>query len=285
MKVKEIGIEDKMFPPFLKLISDPPKKLFCIGNIELMHTTCIATVGARKCTEYGKNVALSLGRRLGENGITVVSGLAKGIDTFCHKGTLEVDGSTIAVLGCGIDLCYPSQNQSLKEEICNKGLVISEYPEGFKPMPYTFPRRNRIISGLSVSTVVVEASNKSGSLITAEEAMNQGRNVYAVPGNITSHYSFGSNKLIRDGAMPLVVLDDILTDIGINPKIDDEISNNMGEDERKIYEVIRQCGEMSVEEIHHKTNIKLSVINGIITVLEMKGIIFSSLGKVFIAKF
>lgn len=138
------------------------------------------------------------------------------------------------MLGCGVDLCYPLENSKLKNSICEKGLVISEYPPGTPAQPFMFPRRNRIISGLSKCTVVVEASNKSGSLITAEEAIDQGRGVYAVPGNITSLYSFGTNKLIRDGATPLVVIDDILVDIGIQPKIEDAIYENMGEDEKRV---------------------------------------------------
>lgn len=285
MEVKIIRRGDEAYSKALDLISTAPKELYCIGDVQLLNTVCVAVVGSRKCTGYGKLVAKEIGKRLSENGITVVSGMARGIDTCAHEGTLEAGGKTIAVLGCGVDLCYPSSNENLKKQIEKNGLIISEYPLGCKVRTFHFPQRNRIISGLAVSTIIVEASNKSGSLITAELAMEQGRNVYAVPGNINSHYSFGSNKLIQDGARPLVVIDDIITDLGIVPCFEDEIYANMGEEERIIFDVIKNNGEVTTDYIYHITNIKPSRINGIITILEMKGIIISSFGKVFVAKF
>ena len=285
MDIKKISLNDETYPELLRIIQDPPHEIFCIGDISLLDTICVAVVGSRKCTSYGKNVALNIGEKLAENEITVVSGLARGIDSFSHQGALRGMGKTISVLGCGIDLCYPKENFRLKEEICEKGLVISEYPEGFKAMPYTFPRRNRIISGLSVTTVIVEAGIKSGSLITAEEAINQGRNVYAVPGNIDSIYSFGTNKLLKDGATPLTVIDDIMIDLGIEPKKPKKIYESLGEDEIRVFNVINKGGEVTIDFICYKTNIKPSIVSGIITILEMKGLIFSSLGKIFVAKF
>lgn len=285
MKIERINYGEEGYPYTLYNIQNPPKELYCIGNCSLLHSYGLAVVGSRKCTEYGKTAAISIGRRLGENHVTVISGMARGIDTHAHRGCLEVGGRTIAVLGCGIDMCYPVQNRRLKEEIEATGLVVSEYPPGYPASTYTFPQRNRIISGLSQGVVVVEAGLSSGSLITAELGAGQGKEVWAVPGNITSHYSFGCNKLLRDGARAISVIDDLLNDGGITPSVGEEVYDNMGEDEKKVFDVINSGGEVTVEEIYHKTNIKPSVINGIITILEMKGIIFSSFGKIFIAKF
>ncbi len=285
MKIIKITEKDAQFPDQFRKTSKYPSELYCIGDLNLLQSLCVSTVGSRKCTAYGRNVARKIAGTLAENDITIVSGLARGIDMECHKAALDVGGKTIAVLGCGIDLCYPKENRKLKEEICEKGLVISEYPQGYKAMPYTFPARNRIIAGLSTSTVVIEAGYKSGSLITAEMAIDAGRLVYAVPGNITSPFSLGTNKLLQDGAMPVVVPEDILFDLNKSPKIKDSIILKMGEDERKIFDVLITHGEMSFDDIHSHTDIAVAKLTGIITVLEMKGIIVSSMGKLFVAEF
>ena len=276
---------DRDYPEILLHYKGAPKELYYEGNLELLHTTCVAVVGSRKCTTYGRTVAKSIGKKLGENGVTVVSGMARGIDTQSHRGALEVGGNTIAVLGCGIDICYPPESRELHSEIAAKGLIISEYPPGFQPQPYTFPARNRIISGISESVVIVEAGNRSGSLITAEAAAEQGKRLYAVPGNITSHYSFGTNKLIRESVTPLIFLDDILLDLNISPSLKSEFYDKMGKDERLVFNVVKDCGEVTIDQICKETDISPSKIGGIITVLEMKGAVFSSLGKIFVAKF
>ncbi|MGF6376277.1 DNA processing protein [Clostridiales Family XIII bacterium PM5-7] len=264
------------------------RDLDCIyfrGNLQLLQSRCVAVVGCRDCTTYGKVVAKAIGKKLAENGVTVVSGLAAGIDTASHEGALAAGGNTIAVLGSGTDVYYPPRNKNLQESIGEKGLLVSEYPPETAAKSFHFPQRNRIISGLAESIIVVEAGNRSGALITAECAVEQGKEVYAVPGNITSFQSFGTNKLIRENVKPLILLDDILVDMGIEPYIMEDTFDRLGEEEKKVLNVIQNCGETTIDAIYHKTNIKPSVINGIITVLEMKGIVFSSMGKIFVAKF
>ena len=194
----EIDRDSRLYPELLRQIPNPPKKLFCRGNPELLECRKVAVVGSRRYSLYGKQTALMIGKYFGKTELTVVSGLASGIDTFAHTGVLEAGGSTIAVLGTGLDRNYPVKNKPLQEEITEKGLVISEYENDFSGNQYSFPARNRIISGLSEGVVVVEAGSSSGSLITAQFAGEQGRTVYAVPGNINSQFSIGTNLLIRD---------------------------------------------------------------------------------------
>lgn len=279
--------DDKGFPSNLLEIKNCPEQLYYEGNVELLRAPLIGVVGSRKCTAYGKTVAREIGRRLGESGIGVVSGMAKGIDTEAHMSTLNAGGKTIAVLGCGLDICYPSENRKLYEKIAENGLLISEYPYGFKAKPYTFPLRNRIISGISESIVIVEAGNRSGALITAELAAEQGKNLYAVPGNITSYYSFGTNKLIRENVTPLIMIDDLILDLGIKPNtyINEEFEAKMGEDEKIVYKVLKNSGEMTLDEICFSTKLSVSKISGLLTILEMKGVIFSEMGKFLVAKF
>ncbi|MDR1068355.1 MAG: DNA-processing protein DprA, partial [Clostridiales Family XIII bacterium] len=207
MEVMVIEKGDPRFSARLSQLSDPPERLYCIGDVSLLnHTPAVAIVGARRATSYGKWAAQTIARRLAEQGVCVVSGMAEGADTAAHVGALECGGKTIAVLGCGIDICFPLSNRALKRTIEGSGLVVSEYPPGMPGAKYTFPQRNRIISGLSAAVVVAEAGVTSGSLITAECAADQGREVYAVPGNINRLLSAGANKLIRDGAKPLVLI-------------------------------------------------------------------------------
>ena len=165
--------EDSIFPEFLKNISDAPLALYCAGDISLLNRDCVAVVGARKCSEYGRQVALKIGETLAKNDIVTVSGMAEGIDASAHLGALKVGGKTIAVLGSGVDVCYPRCNKNLYDRIIDEGLIISEYPFGTKPKPFHFPRRNRIISAISKAVTVVEASSGSGSLITAEIAADR----------------------------------------------------------------------------------------------------------------
>ena len=284
----------------LSNISSPVEKIYYRGNPDLLEGPCVAVVGTRGCTAYGIRVAGQLSERLAESGITVISGLAKGIDTVAHRaaidaggstvgvmaGGLDAGGSTVGVMAGGLDICYPASNRRLKEIMEEKHLLISEHPDGFPAQAYCFPMRNRIISALADAVVVVEAGNRSGALITAEYAAEQGKNVYAVPGNITGGASFGCNKLIREGVTPLVILDDVITDMGLIPKTADTAAESgLGEDEKAVLDIVRKNGEVSIEEIVHKTNIKSHLVSGIITVLEMKGLVFFEMGKVLVAKF
>ena len=217
-------------------------------------------------------------------GVCVVSGMVRGIDACAHEGALIINKKTITILGTGPDVCYPAINRNLKEKIAERGLIVTEYPPGHPVRKFNFPRRNRIISGLSKAVIIAEAGLNSGSLITAEMAVSQGRDVYAVPCNINNQYGMGGNLLIRDGAIPLVVLSDIYKYLGLeNPPEEDSLKGITG-DERVIYQCLRNGREWSIDELSGKVKIPPGRLNGIITVMEMKGILHTSLGKIFIAK-
>lgn len=284
MNVIEINIGDRRYPKQLMRIQSPPKKLYCAGDISLLDSRCVCVVGSRKTSEYGRWAAGKTAERLAFHGITVVSGLAMGIDTCAHKGALDVHGKTIAVLGCGIDIPYPWANRELKERIIREGLVITEYPPGRQATKYTFPQRNRIISGLSECGVVAEAGLNSGALITAEMVDAQSDQVFVIPGNINSASSIGSNMLLRDGAVPLVVIDDILEYLGIERREEAGRMKYLGSDEKKVFEALQSGGEMTIDSISEAVREGAGKVTGIVTVLEMKGLVYTALGKVFIAK-
>lgn len=284
-KIRIIDIGDRAYPQALREIPDPPEKLYCLGDVRLLNKPSLAIVGSRKCSEYGRQTALKIGKEAGKNNLVVVSGMASGIDSFGHMGALQAGGKTVAVMGCGVDICYPKENRKLYEQIINEGLVVSELPPGTEPMPYTFPQRNRIISGISSATVVVEAGINSGALITAERAVSQGREVFAVPGNISSQYSLGTNKLIMDGARPIAVVDDIFTGMGLTPAVSEELLEELGAVEQDIYNIIRENGEVTIDFVCRELNKTPVFVNGIVTVLEMKGLVAYNLGKIFVAKF
>lgn len=281
----KITRQDSAFPERLLEEETGIKELYYEGDLDLLKSRTAAVVGSRQCTRYGAVVAKTIGEKCAERGVTLVSGLAKGIDTAGHRGVLAAGGRTIAVLGGGTDYYYPAENRKLQQQIAEEGLLLSLHPPEYQPRAYDFPIRNRVISSLSECVVVVEAGNQSGALITAEDAAAKGRTVYAVPGNITSHYSVGTNKLIRERAEPLIFIDDIFDDMGIKEYRKEETFQGLSQTEKRVFEVIKRGGEVTVDEIYHKTNIKPSEINGIITILEMKGMIFSSIGKIFVAKF
>jgi len=231
LNVRIISMNDKDYPFLLKEISNPPLVLYVKGDLSLFSKHSISIVGSRKCTEYGQTVAQKFAASFAQAGIMVVSGLALGIDSAAHSGAINAKGKTLAVIGSGLDKIYPASNKRLAEKIFNGyGAVISEFPFGTEPKPFNFPFRNRIISGLSYATIVVEAAKKSGSLITARLAAEQGRDVFAVPGNITSKMSEGTNLLIKDGAIPITEPDDVLTyvsafkDLFVRSKEDKELS-------------------------------------------------------------
>jgi DNA processing protein len=206
------------FPPLLRSIHDPPPGLFVRGirDLGLLAQPSVAIVGARACSAYGASVATALGRELAGAGVVVVSGLARGIDAAAHRGALQA-GTTVAVLGCGIDRDYPRAHDVLAREVAERGLIVSEYPPGVEPAPWRFPARNRIVAGLTRATVVVEARERSGALITADLALDEGREVLAVPGEITSALSYGTNHLLRLGAVPVTCAADVLEALGVEP--------------------------------------------------------------------
>ncbi len=221
--------DDTQYPVALKEITDPPAVLYVQGRVDLLRSLCLAMVGSRAATSYGKRCSFTLARDLAEAGVTVVSGLALGIDAEAHNGALSVQGATIGVLGCGLDVVYPKYNSVLYEKIRTDGLLVTEYPLGTKPDAFRFPARNRIISGVSRGVVVVEAARKSGSLITAEMALDEGRDVFAVPGQIDSLKSNGTHWLLQQGAKLVQSAEDIRVEIEPGWH-GDEYQENDGED-------------------------------------------------------
>jgi DNA processing protein len=208
------------FPPALGAIFDTPAGLFVRGQRELdvLDRPAVAIVGARSCSSYGAEVARMLGRELAGAGLVVISGLARGVDGHAHRGALDAGGLTVAVLGCGVDRDYPAAHAELATRIAERGLIVSEYAPGVEPAPWRFPARNRIVAGLAQTAIVVEARERSGALITADLALEEGREVFAVPGEITSSLSVGSNRLLRSGATPLTAVADALEAFGIEPE-------------------------------------------------------------------
>jgi DNA processing protein len=208
-----ITMGDPRYPQALREIFDPPIVLFARGRVELLKSLAVAVVGTRRPTAYGMAVAERLSGDLAHAGLTIVSGMARGVDTAAHKGALSAGGDTVAVLGCGVDVVYPAENRKLAAELSAKGLIISEFPMGATAFPQNFPIRNRIISGISLGVLVVEGAQYSGSAITAKLAMDQGREVFAVPGNITNKLAWGPNLLIKQGAKLVQDWNDVVAEL------------------------------------------------------------------------
>jgi DNA processing protein len=208
-----VTIGDPRYPPALREIFDPPILLFARGRVELLQTLCLGVVGTRRPTPYGLAVAERLSGDLAHAGLTIASGMARGIDSAAHKGALAQGGDTVAVLGCGVDVVYPMENRKLAADLAVKGLIISEFPMGAVAFPQNFPIRNRIVSGISIGVLVVEGAQYSGSAITAKLAIDQGREVFAVPGNITSKLSWGPNLLIKQGARLVQDWNDVIAEL------------------------------------------------------------------------
>lgn len=281
-----ISLYDNNYPNLLKEIHNPPLGIYILGNLPLI--PYIAIVGARLCSEYGILTAIRLSKYFAKKGIGVVSGMAKGIDSYAHKGALEANGVTIAVLGCGVDQCYPKENYNLYNKINKCGAIISEYFPGTLPKPHYFPLRNRIISGISLGTVIVEADINSGSLITADWALEQGKDVFSVPGNINSRYSQGTNNLIKQGAMLITHPDDVLSALNLDEDQYNILENStatannhfkdnsetifLAPDEKLVYYCM-SFEPVTVDEIAIKLNIDISQIYFNLTMLELKGVI------------
>lgn len=283
-RIQRMTSGQPVYPALLKEIRDYPKELYYIGDPKLLEEKCVSIVGSRKTNQYGRSTAYSFGKALGQRGITVVSGMAVGIDTCAHEGALQEKGHTAAVLACGLDLCYPPRNRELKGKIESAGIVLSEYPPGTAAQRYYFPQRNRIISGLSPLTVVVQAGNRSGALITAELAADQGRDVGAVPGNIDSEYNLGSNKLLREGAFTLTGVQDLLEASGVSVLSELEAERMLSDEEKQLYFLLCSHGEMSLDQLAFYLKKTVNEVGSLAIVMEMKGIVFSAMGKVFIAK-
>ncbi|AEI35300.1 DNA-processing protein DprA [Francisella salina] len=280
---KLVTYTDQDYPENLKHINNPPFVLYCTGNIKLLDTVQLAIVGARNNSTYGKNATYKLCKELKDSNITITSGLAYGIDTLAHKYALENSLNTIAVVGTGVDMIYPSSNRALYSNIIsNDGLIISELPLGTTASRYTFPQRNRIISGLSKGVAVIEAASKSGSLITAQHALEQNKEVFAVPGSIFSTSSQGCNELIKQGAKLVCDINDILEEINIDPNnslqetstkiADDNI--NLSNSEKVILDIIGQ-GLTTIDKIVTESKLPYMEITPILFELELKSLIES----------
>jgi DNA processing protein len=267
------------FPPLLRAIHDPPAGLFVRGaaELELLGRAAVGIVGARSCSPYGAQVARMLGRELAAAGLVVVSGLARGIDGEAHRGALEAGGETVAVLGCGIDRDYPASHAELAARIRETGLAVSEYAPGVEPAPWRFPARNRIIAGLCAATIVVEARERSGALITADLALEEGREVLAVPGEITAALSKGTNDLLRLGATPLTASGDVLELFGLSPAKATAVE--LSETADKVLRRLRD-GPASADELARGTGLEAGVLASALTELELAGVAVAA-GGVF----
>jgi DNA processing protein len=272
-----VGRGSPGFPPLLRELHDPPPGLFLRGaaDPELLRRSAVAIVGARACSSYGAQVARFLGRELAAAGLVVLSGLARGVDGEAHRGALESGGVTVAVLGCGVDRDYPAAHTQLAGRICLGGLIVSEYAPGVEPAPWRFPARNRIIAGLAGATVVVEARERSGALITADFALEAGREVFAVPGEITSSLSAGTNALLRLGATPLTGAEDVLDALGIAPSLAPEL--RLGEAARTVLDAL-ELEPAGVDELTRSTGLDAAAVAVAIAELELAGTVAEAEG-------
>lgn len=279
-----ISLKDEIYPENLKNIAKPPLFLFYKGRIELLKLEKkIGVVGARKVTKYGEMCVNKVIKELVEGECVIVSGLAQGVDSLAHAKTLEEKGNTIAILGCGIDKIYPKDNYKLRERIEKSGLVLSEFPLGTSPLSINFPIRNRVIAGLSKGVVVIESAKKGGSLITAEIALEENREVFAIPGDINSPMSVGCNELIKNSQAKLIVSgNDILEEMGWK-KITKENEKSYLKDEKlKIYEIVRT--KMNLDEIKREIKLETKELLRYLMELELEGYIESVSGGYYIRK-
>ncbi len=304
LEVSLLPVYDTAYPQRLLDIYDPPILLYVLGSLSPKDSQAVAMVGSRVATPYGHQVCHVLTRGLAASGMTIVSGMAVGIDTLAHRGALESDGRTIAVLGSGLDVVYPPENYGLMKEIALHGAVVSEFSLGTKPKRFNFPRRNRIISGLALGTVVIEASERSGSLITAHYAADQGREVFAVPGSIFSKLSHGTNALISEGAHCIQTADDILSSLSITepavvkkrvrrkktkedtavlfePPTPEAVKNEQLEaSERDVLAVLADTPH-SIDDIIRASGMQAGRVESILMMLEIKGLAEQIPGKQF----
>ena len=272
MTARRLRRRDRGFPPLLGAIHDPPAALFLRGNAEVdaLSRPAVAVVGARACSAYGRSVGRALARELAGAGLVIVSGMARGIDGEAHRGALDAGGITVAVLGCGIDRDYPAAHGELARRICEHGLVVSEYEPGVEPAPWRFPARNRIIAGLCAATVVVEARERSGALITADFALEEGRDVLAVPGEITSSLSAGTNALLRLGAAPATRAEDVLELYGLDPPA--RVERALGTTARVLLERLQESS-LTADELVRVSEVEPGTASAALIELELAGCI------------
>lgn len=279
---------EEAYPDNLSQIADPPAIIYTMGRLPEPEMPLIAVVGSRRATSYGKAVAHRLSHDLAELGWGVISGMARGIDTAAHQGALATGGYTLAVLGCGINICYPRENKKLKDSIQENGCVLSEFPPNTPPVAKNFPIRNRIISGVSMGTIVVEAGERSGALITAFNALDQNREVFAVPGPVTSEYSRGTNKLIKQGAKLVASVADISEEFPYLTCVPlPQTSSKKHVEPSLTLEQSCVLQKLSIEPLHmdqlmEMTGLSVSKVGSILTLLEYKGLVKQLPGDYFI---
>ena len=274
---------DKAYPPNLKDLPNAPIVLYIKGKLKVSDINAVAIVGSRKMTAYGREVTGKFSSELASFGVTVVSGLARGIDTEAHQAALSVGGRTIAVLGCGLDLVYPPENTQLASEIVHSGALLSEYPLGYPAIPLNFASRNRIISGLAKAVLVIEGAEKSGTLLTASHAAEQGRTVFAVPGQITSPLSGAPLFLIKNGAKMATSTKDILEELDIQIKVDREVVEKIlpaSPEEEKILAILEN-ENLHLDEIARISSLATSIISARLTMMELKGLVKSLGGGIY----
>ena len=282
MEVKEINFEDENYPESLRAIDNPPQKLYVLGDETILNTQCLSIVGSRNCTEYGAEMAMNFAKDLAQLGITIVSGMARGIDSHAHLGAIEGNGKTIAVLGSGFNYIFPSK-KVYKQILKNGGAVITEYEEDVKVFSQGFRDRNRIVAGLSVGTLVIEAKEKSGTGITAEYVRRYGRELFCIPHLIGDKSGTGTNRLLKKGAKLVTGIEDIIKyfdNIDIIEREEKELEIEIPLEYRKIYEKIN-AEPISADEIRKKVNVPISEVNTILTMLELEGFIESIPGGNF----
>lgn len=284
--VKMVTLWDENYPSILREIYDPPIALFCRGNLDLLTTEGLGVVGTRTPTRYGKDMATSFSQSLSGHGLTMVSGAARGVDAMVHDACLKVSGRTVAVLGNGVDRSYPAENKTLLEQISQEGLLVSEFLMGSKPDAPNFPRRNRIISGLTLGTLVIEAAERSGSLITAYFALDQNREVFAIPGPVTSRQSRGTHQLIKQGAKLVESVDDVLAEMEGRFQMgtsqgQQALSIAVDPKENELLEQVSQTKEIHIDELAERLGQTTFALLGTLLQLEMKGLIQQLPGKYF----
>lgn len=284
LSIKTISLLDEDYPKNLKTIDDFPAVIFIRGEINNEDAKALAIIGTRRATEYGKNVAEKFAHELANFGITIISGLARGIDTKAHSGAIKAKGRTIAVLGCGIDVYYPPENRNLYTEISNNGAIVTEFNFGTPPWAYNFPKRNRLISGLALGVLAVEAGDSSGVLNTVNWAADQGRDVFVIPGGIHSRASEGTNRLIKEGAKPVTSVEDILEDLGIAATKQEKREIPLSENEKKLVDTIA-VEPLYVDQIAETMSIDIPSLLTILLELEIKGLIKQLPGKRFVKNF
>lgn len=278
MGVHICSLDDKEYPNLLRNIFDPPPLLFYRGHIH-GDSLYLAVVGSRRSTPYGRNVAHSFCEKLARSGVTIVSGAAKGIDAAAHEGALAAGSGTVAVLGCGVDIVYPAENAHLLKHIPSMGCLISEYPPGTPPTPGQFPARNRIVAGMSVGVLVVEAAEKSGALITADFALNENREVFAVPGSIFSNVSRGAHRLIQQGARLVGSAEDLLDELGLStPSPAGIVQEALGVASKNVLNEISYEHTVAVDELVRRLKMDVSQLAVILLQLELAGYVVKNSG-------